>query len=329
MKFRGITIALLTAAFGLMSSVGCARQRSHVMTFSDHSRKGWLGVDLQDVTRRLKEKQHLMVDVGAYVTDVVEDSPAEEAGIKEGDVILKLDDTTIDDSNDLTRAVQRVKPKTEVKLEIMRGSDKKTLTAKIGRTSAPRAFSFGFGDHDLPVLPRTPMGPHSFYQSETNGLDVQSLSKQLADYLEVPDRGGLLISSVEKGSSAEKAGFKAGDVLTKIDGDRIRDIGDLHEALREDEGKEAKCDVIRKGKAVTITWHVEADDDAEDDDDLSYNMITPHPSPHVHSFRIHVPRVHVPDLDHLKEDLREMKRQLKENMQELKRNLKNEVFVID
>ena len=324
MKFRGIAIVLLVAAFGLMSSISCAKQRTRVMTFNDHNKKGWLGVEVQDVTNRLKEKKHLAVDAGAYVSDVVDDSPAEEAGIKEGDVIVKLDDKTIDDSNDLTRIVQRIKPKTEVKVEIVRGNDKKTLSAKIGRSSAPLAYSFGFGDRDLPSLPHTPMHLHFFSQNEMNGLELQTMSKQLAEYFEVPDRNGLLITNVEKGSSAEKAGFKAGDVLTKISGDRLRDMDDLHEAIRDNEGKDANCDVIRKGKSITITWHVEADDD----DDLSYDMVTPRVVPHVHPFQLEHPRLHLPDLDRLREELRDMKRQLKEKMLELKRNLRDELAVI-
>ena len=326
MKFRGIAIISLVAAFGLMSSISCAKQRTRVMTFNDYNKKGWLGVEVQDVTQRLKEKKHLTVDAGAYVSDVVDDSPAEEAGIKEGDVIVKLDDKIIDDSNDLTRSVQRIKPKTGVKVEIVRGSDKKTLSAKIGKGSTPMAYSFGFGDHDLPSLRRTPMHLHFFSQNEMNGLELQTMSKQLSDYFEVPDRNGLLITNVEKGSSAEKAGFKAGDVLTKISGDGLRDMDDLHEAIRDNEGKDTKCDVIRKGKPITITWHIEAEDD---EDDLSYEGIVPRASPNVHPFRLEIPRFHLRELDHLKEDLRDMKRQLKENMLELKRNLRDDLAVMD
>ena len=319
MKFRGMALALLVAALGFMSTVGCARQRTYITTFKDQGKRGWLGVQLQDVTGRLKEKKHLTVDAGAYVTDVVEDSPAEEAGLKEGDVIVKLDGKEIEDSDDLTKAVQRTKPKTEVKLDIVRGSEKKSLTAKLGRSSAPRAFSFDFDGHDAPGIPRTPMGPHLFYQNETNGLEVQSLSKQLAEYFEVPDREGLLITSVEKGSSAEKAGFKAGDVLTKVESDRIRDVDELRDALRDNEDKDVKCIVIRKGKSTNLTWHLEA----EDDDGLSYDIPTPHAMPyHVRPFRMGP--LHL-NLDNLKEEMRDLKRHLKENMLEFKRDIRAEV----
>lgn len=328
MKFRGIMITLIVVAFGMMSAVSCARQRTSAMSFSNNSKRGWLGVEVQDVSKKLKEKKHLTVDDGAYVSNVVEDSPAEEAGIRDGDVIVRLDEKTIDDSNDLTKTVQRIKPRTDVKVEIVRGGDKKTLTAKIGRSSTPQAFSFGFGDMDTPHVPRTP--GHLFYQDQTSGLELESLSKQLADYFEVPDRQGLLIASVDKGSSAESAGFKAGDVLTRLDGERIRDIDDFHEAIRENDGKEVKCDVIRKGKPVTVTWKIEADaDEDEDDDDMSYNMYVPRAAPHIHPFRVEMARRHVPNLGRLKEDLRDLKRHLKENMSQLKREIKSGLLSFD
>ncbi len=330
MKFRGIAICLLVALFGMMSTMSYGSPQTRVMSIS--GKKGWLGVEIQDVTKRLKEKQKLTVGDGAYVTNVVEDSPAEDAGIKEGDVIVKIDGNMIDDSDDLTKAVQKIKPKTEVKVEIVRGSDKKTLTAKIGKSRAPQAFSFGFGDRL-----RTPSPPHIatlpkmrfkfFSQNDMNGLELQTMSKQLADYFEVPGREGILISNVEKGSTAEKAGFKAGDVLTKIDGMRIDAMDDVHESLEDNEGKDVKCDVLRKGKSVTLTWHIERednDDEEDEDDDMSFDVLTPHGDFNMMPFHW-TPEPSRPKIQRFRDEMREFKRELKEKLMDVKREIKSEL----
>jgi S1-C subfamily serine protease len=251
-------------------------------TSSDRS-KGWLGVETQDVTGRLRDRNHLSVDAGAYVSNVIEDSPAEDAGIQEGDVITKVDGKKIDDADDLTSAIRKIKPETDAKIEIDRKGEKKTLTAKIDRARAPEALTFRFDggrDHRI-VIPRMPKMPrmpqlrrnlHVFVNDDTYGLELQELSRQLADYFSVPSGHGLLVSSVKKGSSAEQAGFKAGDVLVKLDGETIRDMGDFHDATRGARGdKEVPCDIIRKGKTESLKWKVDTSgDEEEEDDDYSF-----------------------------------------------------------
>ena len=360
MKYPRILL-LVTGVVLLAVAYGCAQ--THVMSLST-GKKGWLGVEIQDVTKRLKEKEKLTVSEGAYVSDVIEDSPAEGAGIKEGDVIVKLDGKSIDDGADLTNAVSKIKPKTEVKVDIVRGADKKTLTAKIGRSNDPEAFTYNFGNGfgngygngwrmTMPRTPRSPRAPrapmiprihsdgHFFFNDETNGLDLQNMTKQLSEYFDVPEDGGMLVASVEKGSSAEKAGFKAGDVLTKVNGDRVSDYADLHDALSNQGDKDTKCEVIRKGKSVTLTWHIEPDsgdsdgyrDDDEDEDDTSYNgMIMGIPAPHayVHQFNWNVsPGRSVPKLHQFKEDMQNFKRELKEKLMDIKRDIRASLLNID
>ena len=343
MNYRGVGLTLLVLAV-VLAFVSYGSAQGQTKSFSNSSSKrGWLGVEIKDVTKRLKEQENLTVSEGAYVTNVVEDSPAEEAGIKEGDVIVNVDGKTIEDGDDLTNVVRRIKPKTEVKVEFVRGSDKKTVTAKIGKTSGAQTFAYGFGNgmrmmtppaFHTPPMPRLPKmhGGNFFFSDEANGLELQSLSKQLAEYFEVPDREGMLIANVEKGSSAEKAGFKAGDVLTKVEGEPIRDLDDLHDALRDTEGKDVKCDLIRKGKSVTLTWHIERDaggDDESDYDgegDMSYESFAPRWNVHVAPFHLKSPG---PSLRQFKEEMKDFKRELKEKLKDIRREIRSELFNVD
>jgi len=133
-------------------------------------------------------------------------------------------------------------------------------------------------------MPHGPMHGFAFstWFNEWNGLEVQELTRQLAEFMEVPGGRGLLVTEVEKGSEGEKAGFKAGDVITKLDGTTIRDVGDFADVVRDAKKEsDVPCDIFRKGKSVSLKWHVTRDDweDSEewdeDDDDTSMNFIFP------------------------------------------------------
>jgi serine protease Do len=270
------------------------------------------------VTKDLNDKEKPSVDHGAYVVDVVEGGPADDAGIKEKDVIVSFDGEKIENSNDLIRAVRRAKPKSEVKIEVVRKDGHKVLTATIGRDSAPQAFAYSFGNGRMHV-PNPPKLFRAFGMSELDGLSTEDLTKQLADYFEVPNKRGVLVTEVEPGSSGEKAGFKAGDVIVKADGSAIRRGDDLREQLDESKGREISIDIIRKGKPVSLTMKVEREDesDADDEDDASLNMVFPDDH-HFDGFDFNSNSHDITRraLDRLRESLRELKNELKNELKQ-------------
>src|SRR5215831_14913405 len=113
MKARAIIFGLFAAvSFVALAPSGARSQNMYF--YSDRSKsRAWLGVQVEDVSGRMSEDKKLSVKSGAYVGGVEDDSPADKAGIKEGDVIVKLNGSTIEDSDDLIRSLERVKPKSE------------------------------------------------------------------------------------------------------------------------------------------------------------------------------------------------------------------------
>ena len=226
-----------------------------VVTVGGHSKGGWLGVAIQDISSRLAKKKGLKSDEGAYVSDVVDDSPADSAGIKEGDVIVEFNGKKIQDADDLLRAVQKTKPGTKTTVLVTRGGDKKTIDLTVGRERRPKGSqSFSM------TMP--PMAPHVqvFTHSGRWGLELSELNEQLGEYFGAPNGHGLLVERVEKKSSGDKAGFKAGDVIVKVNKSAIEDMSDLNDALEDAEDAEkVDVEVLRKGSTQTIS--VETGDD--------------------------------------------------------------------
>ena len=143
-----------------------------------------------------------------------------------------------------------------------------------------------------------------FSSDRLGGLTVQELTKQLAVYFQVPDRRGLWVTDVENGSDAEKANFKAGDVITKVNNNSVRDVEELRSELEDFEGKDAAVEIIRSGKTLSLTLHLERDDDDDDDSSL---LITPdNCSPHDASTGRATSEFHQRLLDRMMKSLRDL-----------------------
>jgi S1-C subfamily serine protease len=313
-------LALVFAAI----SIGCGQTYTQTVQQERSNRdRGYLGVQIQDVTKRLQEREDLTADHGAYVSDVVEDSPADKAGIREGDVILKFDEQIIDNSDDLTRAVRRTKPKTDVKIEIARKAERKTITATIGRLQEPRVFSFPLNRIPRIRIPRS-FSFRMYTSHELCGMHVQDLNRQLGEYFEAPSNRGVLVTDVEDGSEAAKAGFKAGDVITKVQNHSIHTIDDLDEEISDADTNYTKVEVIRRGKPLTLTLHTEEQENENDQEDL-FNFYVPDHRPHMESFRFYFPKNFHRDMERLKEELKDLHGNLKYEMKQLRRTLQSAV----
>jgi C-terminal processing protease CtpA/Prc len=250
--------ALIAAIFTLSATpYTFARCDSPPAGFEKSSRQPWLGVSLQDVTRELAKKKNLKTDEGAYVSDVVRKSPADSAGIQEGDVIVGFNDRQIYDADDVVKAVRKAEVGTKAKILVMRDGQKKELVAVLKKyPRRHRSFSFNIPDAHHRIMIMRGAG--------TMGLTVMELNDQLGRYFEAPDGRGVLVESVEEGSAAEKAGFKAGDVILKVGEKNVESVRDVRRQLSKyDDGEKASIEVLRKGARQTLSLEIE---DADEND---------------------------------------------------------------
>ena len=168
--------------------------------------RGWLGVVIQEVSRDLAESFGLSRPHGALVARVIDDSPAQRAGVKEGDVITSFNGSQIDLSSELPHLVGRVRAGGKAKLQVMRNGASKTLTVKIGELADVGFASSGRSD------------PASELRATRLGLAVEDLPTQRQEQLSLT--GGVIVTKVD-GPAAE-AGLRPGDVITRLNNKQVK-----------------------------------------------------------------------------------------------------------
>jgi C-terminal processing protease CtpA/Prc len=225
----------------------------------EKSKSAWLGVSTSNMTPRLARTMHLKTTEGALVKDVIEDSPAEEAGIRENDIIVEFNGTKIIDAEDLRDAVRKAQPGTAASIVVSRDDQTKSLKATLEK--APAWYAGSLAIPRIPAVPHLQIAPPRFSISSASnayGLRVRELNKQLGKYFGAPNGRGVLVEEVEEGSQADSAGFKAGDVIVKIQNDQVIDTRDVWDALDDmKDGELASVEIIRKGASQKLSMRVE------------------------------------------------------------------------
>ena len=266
---------------------------------------GYLGVYAENINNENMVRYRINQVRGVGVTQVVKDSPAEKAGIRKDDVIVRIDGENVNSVRKLNRLISEMAPDHSVRVTVSRGGAEQELTATIGKRNnsslvrdlfsgepgtwkwqgtAPRMFKWEgpVMDRDFPDL-----GDMSMFlqNSRRIGVSTMQLTTQLADYFGVTGGKGVLVTAVTDDGPAAKAGVRAGDVITAVDGEAVDSPGDISRVISRKKEGDVTLTLIRNKSQQTI-------------------RVTPKESgfsgtlgqPQV-GRRIVIPRVHIPDIE--------------------------------
>lgn len=198
----------------------------------------YLGIDIRDITPDRVNTLKLKEERGVEVVALDQDAPAGKAGLKEHDVILEYNGAKVEGQEQLRRLIRETPPGRTVVLGISRDGNPTAINVQVGdRSKLAEGWQKVNRDRimvmpSMPDWPEIDLGNLNLGSTYSMGIQVESLTEQLGDFLGVKGGSGLLVRSVTKGSPAEKAGLKAGDVIVRIDNDKIANRGDLRRSLR-------------------------------------------------------------------------------------------------
>jgi len=325
---RFLKITLVASALAALV-IGAAIAKS-----SRFDRGTWLGVVTQSVDYDLAEAFDLDLNYGVIVNEVVADSPAEEAGLEDDDIIVAVDGGQITDYDDLVDLLEDCSPGDVVVVKLVRDGEELEVEVELvkrppGRYDRDWRYRYSY-DFDY--------NPPAGHSRPYLGVQVCDLTRQLGEFFGVEKGRGALISEVEEGSPAEEAGLKAGDVIIAIDADKVRDAGDLIEYILDtDPGDKVSVTVMRNKAEVMIEVEVVELRDGSRYGDLFHDLSFPSNLRTLdardglnalddlddlgHDLNIQIPRMRAPiltgRLDRDELDRGELKRELKELRREL------------
>ncbi len=234
----GINTAILSrtggfAGVGFAIPINLARSIAEQIVNTGRVNRGFLGVGPQDLTDELTAQ--FGAEQGALLSEVTVDSPAEKAGLKAGDVIVKVDGKEIRDARHLLLTVSQLAPDTKVMVNYLRDGKTETVAVTLGQrpedgTSAAEAEPV----KDVGVL---------------NGVGVSDITAQVREQLDVPPRiKGALITSVEPDSPSSRQGLREGDVILSLDRRPVVDANTAVKLSEEIKGPKVLVNIWRNGR---------------------------------------------------------------------------------
>ena len=311
----------------------------------------YLGVDTRNLTQDRLSELKLKDDNGVEVTMVDQDAPAGKAGIREHDVIVSVNGSNVQSVEQLRRVIREIPSGRTVTLGLIRDGQPMALKAQLADRKTAFTFPdvkvkpFKFNMPDIQVLQdmEIPASVVVVHSSARSGLMVENLTPQLGTYFGAKNGQGILVRSVEKGSLAEKSGFRAGDVIVKVNNEAISDTGDFTYTLRmkRDDSKEATVTVgiIRDKKEQTLTLslparqHSEMHEESWEMPEVNAKVKAQLDQAHVYVSQLqpemmkyaeHVKQMK-PEIDKMVEDVKKQQEEIQKNMRQEMDELQQEM----
>jgi serine protease Do len=200
--------------------------------------RGWLGVSIQDLDQGLAKAMGLDQATGVLVSEVVEDSPAQKAGIRRGDVISAINGKPVNNTGQLRSTVASLGAGAEVSVAYIRNKEKKTSRVELGQ------------------LPEN-LAEHSFFEKDygaLNGITIAPLNDESRKKFNLPDQvnQGVVISDIKDGSPAQMANLRPGDIILEINRMEVNSVDDFRQAYKRSPDGDTLLLVYRNGRAYYL-----------------------------------------------------------------------------
>ena len=227
--------------------------------YGEENTGAYLGVDISDVSKDRLEALKLKDERGVEVTMVDQDAPAGKAGLKEHDVILTMNGTNVESGAQLRRMIRETPAGRTVAFGVSRDGQPMTIKVQLADRHktvgwGPNAKDFKFEMPDMPNMSDfdVPVSVVVVHSGMRSGLMIENITPQLGDFFGVKGGKGVLVRSVEKGSRADKSGFRAGDVIVRVNDQTVHDTSDFSHALRSTSKGTVNVGIVREKKEQNL-----------------------------------------------------------------------------
>lgn len=223
----------------------------------------WLGARISEVTPDKVKEFKLPAERGVLLGKIVPDSPAAKAGLKEGDVVTEINGQRVEGTEQFRRMIHEIPAGRVAQFTVWRAGRSETVAVALGKSDMSHTQTFvspalpGNFSFEVPKIPELgDLFDNGMWMSSRTrlGIDAEDVSGEFGNYFGAPGGEGILVRGVFADSPAAKAGLKVGDVITSIDGERVRSVGELREKVAEKhEEKTMKVGLIRNKAPLSLS----------------------------------------------------------------------------
>jgi len=227
----GINTAIIASGqgIGFAIPINMAKEIAPQLQEKGHVTRGWLGVSIQEVTPGLAKSFNLKEKKGALVAQVISGSPAEKAGIEQGDIIVEFDGKEVNDSKDLPRMVASTPVGKAVTIKLLRNGKVLDRQMKVGEMEEKVEVAEAPSHKSL-------------------GITVQNLTPEIARGLGLKKDTGVVVTRVESGSPAADAGIQTGDVVHEVNRKPVKNVEDFVQKVDQAKGQDNILLLIQRGQ---------------------------------------------------------------------------------
>jgi len=228
----GINTAIIASGqgIGFAIPINMAKEIAPQLQEKGHVTRGWLGVSIQEVTPELAKSFALKEKKGALVAQVVPGSPAEKAGIEQGDVIVEFDGKEVASSKDLPLIVSSTPVGKSITIKLSRDGKVFDRQVKVGEMEEKAEVAKAPSSH------------------KPLGITVQNITPEIAQGLGLKREAGVVVTRVEPGSPAANAGIQTGDVIREVDRKPVKDVDDFVQKIGKSKDQENILLFLQRGQ---------------------------------------------------------------------------------
>ncbi len=233
-KVVGINSAIITGdggymGIGLAVPVNMAKAIKGQLIETGKVERGYVGIGMQEISAEMAVFFNLENNKGVLITSITEDGPADKAGLKKDDVVIRIDDKKVEDPQDLKNIIGFTTPETEVEFTIIRNGKEKKVAVKVGS----KAESELADTSDL---------------GQKFGLTIKTIDEAAADQYKAEEGVGVVVVKVKPGSPAARAGIRGGMVIFSVNRNEVADVGEFNEAIKESEKSKKALLLVGTGR---------------------------------------------------------------------------------
>ncbi|CAN2041900.1 Magnetosome protein MamE [Candidatus Magnetomoraceae bacterium gMMP-15] len=214
-----------------------------VSLLKDNDSSAWLGIEANDVTENMAEQLDLKVSKGVLASRVIENSPADNAGILSGDILYEFDRRTLKDTEHLSELLSKAEPGDRVRIGLFRDNSRKVYYVVLGEAQSQNSQALQLTSGDDDTLP----------EDWQLGIVVSELTAALRQMYNIPeDENGVIVMLVVPESSADSAGLQKGDLIQQMNKSRIDQMIDFFETVEDAENDNILFNIYRNGYEMYV-----------------------------------------------------------------------------